>query len=95
MKIEEKGNLLVIDDTVCWKCGEPFEQHAKNMLNDKTAHHSIEKQFHPVKNVIIPIHKNCHDSMHKTSTVMNSVKSKINGLNNYINELNEMLKELK
>ena len=27
----------------------------------KTDHHTLPKSLHPVKNVVVPIHKKCHD----------------------------------
>ena len=90
-----KQNIIIMEGKTCWLCGKPFDFSDKIHIGNKTAHHSIEKRFHPKKNVIIPICKNCHDFMHKTSTQINAVKSKIKGLNNYINELNGMLEEIK
>lgn len=56
--------LVTMDDNVCWRCGLPFGSDELQRTN----HHVLPKQFVPVKNVLIPLHRKCHDEVTSTDT---------------------------
>ncbi len=95
MKIKSNEKFVVIDDEICWICGNEFKGIDALGQNDKTEHHAIPKVFSPVKNAIIPICFDCHNKIHKKLTSVNAIKTKVIGLKKYIDELNKMLEETK
>lgn len=68
---------ISINDPVCWRCGEAKE----NM----TGHHAIPRVLNPVRNVLIPPCRDCHDAVHIKDT--STVKSTVNIIQKQIRKL--------
>jgi len=65
-----------IKDNICWRCGEE---------KTLTKHHVLPKHLKPVKNVLVPLCKECHDEVTAEDTT---------GLYAYIIKLEHSVKSL-
>jgi len=86
--------VINIQDDVCWKCGEAFNEQDEKLI--RTIHHALPKQLNPKKNITVPIHKKCHDEI--TSQDMSSLTAhayklmrQTEQLNGAVEGLNNML----
>ena len=57
-------NELKIEASHCYNCGKPFTSE-----DPKTKHHSIPKSMKPDRNVLLPVHKSCHQKIHEAITL--------------------------
>jgi len=53
---------IKIDNGVCFSCGEEFESVGPLK---KTMHHCLPSLINPKFNVLIPLHKVCHEELNK------------------------------
>ena len=60
MEKVDKLNIIRIDNGICFKCGGVFEVKG---LKIRTDHHCIPQVLKPVFNIIVPLHKCCHDEL--------------------------------
>ena len=57
---KEAIKTIKIDNGVCFSCGEEFEPTGPLM---RTLHHCLPKLIDPKFNVIVPLHKVCHQEL--------------------------------
>lgn len=96
----EKGanlSIIKIDSVHCFCCGNQFDPQIKGGL--KTKHHAIPEELKPVRNIIIPVCRNCHDKIHLDSQAMNpktkKVVRKLDGIKNQVTKINEQIDKTK
>ncbi len=53
--------MINIQDDVCWRCGKEFDQNDPELC--RTTHHVLPRHLQPFKNIVVPIHKKCHDEI--------------------------------
>ena len=79
-------NIIKIDNGICFKCGETFELKGDKR---KTEHHCIPKCLKPIFNVIVPLHKKCHEELNALYTI-SQPKSKVIGMTILKRALNDV-----
>lgn len=53
---------ITINDDVCWICGEKFTTEKGKT---RTTHHVLPQHLRPKKNVLLPLHEDCHEKMNE------------------------------
>lgn len=49
---------ITIKDDCCWICGKHI-----SIVKSLTDHHTLPKHLKPVKNVVVPVCRRCHDKL--------------------------------
>lgn len=65
-------NNVKVDDVICYMCGLAFGEGALA----KTKNHAIPKMLNPKYNVIMPLHKSCHEKLNSIYFVQTPKKNR-------------------
>ena len=65
-------SVIKIYASHCFCCGEQTQNSKKG--KEKTNHHAIPEELNPLRNIIIPLCKDCHTKIHQDSQAMNPKK---------------------
>lgn len=68
MVVKRQIELIRLDSgpSICFMCGKTFEGTNPSNPMSKTQNHGIPKMLKPVKNVIFPLHLECHRKLNAT-----------------------------
>lgn len=90
--------------SICWMCGKTFEGGGPKNPMSKTLNHGIPKMLKPVKNVIFPLHLECHRKLNasynlqekrmKVPMELNQAKMKLMSAIKSKDDLDEKLMEV-
>ena len=88
---------ITVTDNVCWMCGKGFV--GDNKQGQRTTHHVIPQYLRPHKNILIPLHKACHEKLNEqdfgalvsfTYSIMKSAQSLLGNTNKILCRLKKM-----